>query len=349
MKKLIDLVKSRGFNPSSKILQLTHCDMDGVVAVINMMNYVTDADNPNKYRYYLKNYDKIDDFVVNTILKKNIEGGFEPDFVVITDISIKDKVAEYVSKKKKPTFIVLDHHPSALTLNDIADNFFVDPENKKCGAEVTLDFIKGLGYSDNDLDQLNKLATQYDLWTWTDPKNRKFEVAGRKRGKAEMLNRLFYRYGWGTEDMFINRWKDGWGKGFNQEEIEFLKKDYKEAEDQVTHVKETKHHIDNEIVLIVDCKIYVNDVAMAMKEDEDCGYKMCVFFNTYNNKISVRTSDDSNFNVGVALNYLSERYDWLTTGGGHESAGGANITSIDRLDDFLDKLIQEYYDDAMPF
>ena len=108
LETVAEYAKSKGFNRESRVLQISHKDLDGIVSVINMFNYI----NPLHLKFTSKSYHNVDKYVHEDVLmNKNVVGKFRPDFVILTDISIKEKVADvkdikHIPKKDIPDMIV---------------------------------------------------------------------------------------------------------------------------------------------------------------------------------------------------------------------------------------------------
>jgi oligoribonuclease NrnB/cAMP/cGMP phosphodiesterase (DHH superfamily) len=338
LKEVIKYAVDNGINPESKIINITHVDLDGIVSTINLMNYFDEV------FYVQKNYDGINQYFTDIIFKDNhvIK---DPDFIIVTDISVTEEVIKGCEERGLK-LIILDHHETAYELNKFG-NVYVDEGEELSGAGVTLEFIKGLGYESDKLDKINDIANQFDLFIFKNRPElglRKFDVMGKKLSLAEMLNTVFFNSGW-EKDNFIERWFDGWGKGFNAEEIEIIKKDRQSTLDQIEKVvgskKEVKLSKNKVLVLEYQCMIGVAEYYM----DEE-NFDLVVFFDTERNKFSGRVKEGSKINIGKIFKLLHEKFEWVDNGGGHEKAGGGNIKSIKHLDELIENIVKlaEYYE-----
>jgi oligoribonuclease NrnB/cAMP/cGMP phosphodiesterase (DHH superfamily) len=147
--------------------------------------------SPDNVFFVQKNYNDINQYVKNVLMAENCMHK-DQDFILVTDISVNEEIVEYYLKKDcKPYLIVLDHHQTAVQLNKFA-NCCVDESAVKSGADVVLDFIKAMGFKETYLDSLNKYATQWDLFTFKTEEYRKFNIEGKKKAIAEMLNTLYF-------------------------------------------------------------------------------------------------------------------------------------------------------------
>lgn len=334
MSKSIDSVVNyafkNGLSEKSKILNITHIDLDGIVSTINLFNYVDDYQN---LFYVQQNYDTINDYVRNVVINGNCT--FDYDFVIITDISIDEELINEINELGKKV-IVLDHHQTAYHLNKF-DNVYVDETETKSGADVTLDFIKLMGFEGNYLDKLNTIATQFDLFKFKNDECRKFKICDEKRSLAEMMNVLYFKT-W-EKDPFIQRWMDGWGNGFTKEEIKIIKTDYEKAKEHIQSLKLNGSvvQLDDDMVLVIGKGFIVNVCEYFLDVQ---GNSLVIIYDPQRMKFSGRVNDNSNINIGKIFQLLKENKEYVTNGGGHEKAGGGNLTSNDFLDEFVEKVVK---------
>lgn len=167
----------------------THTDLDGVGCVV-LARFAFD-----KFDYEMCNYDDINE-KVNKWLDTEID---KTELCCITDISVNEETAERLNKRGN--VILLDHHATALWLNDKYDWATVKIENddgiKTCGTELFYNFI--IDYMDEIETFINwdydfvQLVRNYDTWQWTE--------IGDKGLNSKKLNDLYYIYG---ADQFIS-------------------------------------------------------------------------------------------------------------------------------------------------
>lgn len=337
IKKIVKYAKEKNFSSSSRILNLSHSDLDGVVAVINLKSFVEETEN---FFYVLKSYNNINTFFTETYFKNNCTFK-KPDFIIVSDLSIDEEIVEAFENRPE-TLLVLDHHETAYHLNKY-ENCFVDDSNTKSGAEVTLNFIKELGFKETYLDKLNKIATEFDLFLFKTDEHRKFMICGEKRSLAEMMNTLFFKTR--DNDDFIKRWMYGWGKGFNKEEIRIIKTEYSGAQKHIQDIEggKLKVQLDEDKVLIFSSNFLVSvcDYYLDKKDNN-----LVLSYNIKRSKVSGRVNDNSPINIGKIFKLLYEKCDFVTAGGGHDKAGGCNLKNNECLDEFVEKVVKlcAYYE-----
>jgi len=337
IEEVVAYAKKHGFDEDSRVLNVTHIDLDGIVATINLKNYIK---NPNNFYYVQYNYDKINEFFRNVLFKNNCVFK-KPEWVVVTDISLEEDVVEEC-RKQDFKLLILDHHATAFNLNKY-EECYVDKSGTLSGAGVTLEFIKGLGYTNTKLDKLNVIANQFDLFLFKNEQCRKFDIHGKKRSLAEMLNNLYFKDF--ERDAFIERWYDGWGKGFTAEEVHFIKQQYKDASEHIEMVKNSKLKVDldDNKVLILNGKHVVSIGEYFL---DDLGKDLVITYDAEKQKFSGRVNDEANIDIGKIFKVMKEKCSYVKTGGGHEKAGGGTLSSNDHLDEFVEKMMKlvNYYE-----
>jgi oligoribonuclease NrnB/cAMP/cGMP phosphodiesterase (DHH superfamily) len=336
MKKIIDYALANGINSNSRILNVTHVDLDGIVSTINLKNFFKNV------FFIQKNYDNINEYFKQFIFtgKHTFR---QPDFIIVTDISLSEEtVLECQQRGLK--LIILDHHETAYNLNKF-ENCYVDTGDELSGAGVTLQFIKGIGFNETYLDKLNDIANQFDLYLFKKHQElRKFEVCGKKRSLAEMLNVVYFKSF--NKDDFIERWFNGWGKGFNVDEINILKRDQEEANvllETIIGNKQLEVQLESDKVLLLTNKqmMYTSEYYLDEK-----GMNLILYYNHSNMKYSGRVNDKSKINIGKIFKKLCEKFDYISNGGGHEKAGGGNLSNSEHLDEFIENIVKlcSYYE-----
>ena len=291
--------------------------------------------------YVKKNYDTVNEFALEAILANNTPFK-DPDFVIVTDISLKEEVLN-TFLEHNINVIILDHHETAYELNKY-DNCYVDEGDELSGAGVTLEFIKKLGYDKPDLDKLNDIANDYDLFEFkNDPSKRKFDLMGYKRSLAEMLNSLFFQTK--EKDDFVERWKNGWGNGFTPEEVKILKKEMEESIHNLETIKSNPKvavPLSDKVILLFNnrfigftCEYYLDEL----------GYDVVLIYNIERQKYSGRVNDNANINIGKIFKTMAENCDYVDNGGGHEKAGGGNLRSNEHIQNFAENVVKlcSYY------
>lgn len=331
MKDTVQYAKRHGISKNSRILNITHIDLDGIVSTINLKNYFRDV------FYVQTNYDKINDYFRNVIFKDNCSFK-NPDFIFVTDISIEDEVL-LEAEKRGIKVIVLDHHETAYGLNKY-ENCYVDEGDVLSGAGVVLQFIKELGYKDAKLDKLNEIANDYDLFLFKKkPELRKFTIKGKKRSLAEMLNTLYFNVGFEKEG-FVERWMDGWQQGFTKFEIDLIKN---EQEDANTFMKTVIGNPSIEVKLAENKYLILKShhiMSMAEYYLDEKGLDLVIFYDPKRQKFSGRVNDNAKINIGKIFKLLNNKYEFISNGGGHEKAGGGNMKSNEHLETFVDSVVK---------
>jgi oligoribonuclease NrnB/cAMP/cGMP phosphodiesterase (DHH superfamily) len=338
MDEIVEYALSNGFSEKSRIFNVTHSDLDGIVSTINIFNYV---DDPQDVFYVQKIYDNINELFTEILFKDNCS--FKKiDFVLATDISVDEGIIEEC-EKRDIKLIVLDHHETAYHLNKYT-NCYVEEDKAHSGAEVTLEFLKLCGMTTKKLDKLNKVATQFDLFLFKTPELRKYKIGGMDVSLAEMFNTLYFKTPY-VKDSFIKRWEDGWGKGFNEKEVELIKSEYESAKSHILKVDNSKLKVqleDNKLLILAyDYIVHTGNYYLDEKD-----YDLILFFNTDKCKLSARVSDTSPINIGKILETINKKFDYLSNGGGHAKAGGCNLTTCDRLDEVVCNIVKlsEFYE-----
>jgi oligoribonuclease NrnB/cAMP/cGMP phosphodiesterase (DHH superfamily) len=160
----------------------THTDLDGIgCAILAKLAFGTEVVD---IEYC--NYDDIDSKVEEYF---NSDSEYECH---ITDISISNELAYKISNSEKK-YQLLDHHPTALRLNEFAW-CNVQIENKETniktsGTEMYYHWLVNNNYLSKNcaLDRFVELVRNYDTWRWT--------TLGDKGVICKQVNDLFYLYG----------------------------------------------------------------------------------------------------------------------------------------------------------
>lgn len=170
---------------SKRIRIFTHIDLDGYGCAL-LAKLAVGKDNI-KADYC--GYTNINEKVKSFIDKKEYESY---DYILITDISVNEEVAELINSLDcRNKFILLDHHETALFLNkyDWATVMIQDASNVyTCGTDLTYCKLLELGLLQykSAINELVLNITRYDTWTWKTIYN---DIQPKK------LNDLFKIYG----------------------------------------------------------------------------------------------------------------------------------------------------------
>ena len=160
----------------------THTDLDGIgCAILAKLAFGTEVVD---IEYC--NYDDIDSKV-----EEYFNSGSEYE-CHITDISISNELAYKINNSEKK-YQLLDHHPTALRLNEFAwCNVQIENEEiniKTSGTEMYYRWLVDNNYliKSYALDRFVELVRNYDTWRWT--------TLGDKGVICKQVNDLFYLYG----------------------------------------------------------------------------------------------------------------------------------------------------------
>jgi oligoribonuclease NrnB/cAMP/cGMP phosphodiesterase (DHH superfamily) len=331
----LDAVES-GLDIDSKILNITHYDLDGLISTSNIFKF--SEDHVNNVEVFYCGYDQVDN-IVNGMIDTPLKSEFKNfDFVLITDISVSGDVARKFQDTNHTKFYILDHHETAFPVNKYPQ-CHVDESGKKCGSEVTLDFLKLVCELTHNkkkrkemdaLDKLNEIATDYDLWFWVKKETIKVHELLDPTSTPDMLNRLFYTYQWKQKRQFAERWMHGWGKGFTDDEKALLDKEFINAAEYI----QTLNFLElTENIGFVVATDFLNDVSGNMRHK----WEVALIYNTERNKFSGRLTESSELHIGNIFKEISEKHG--CRGGGHAKAGGLNDIPFDKKELVLEDLI----------
>ena len=226
------------------------------------------------------------------------------DAIILADISTKDTT--FLSN---PNVIMIDHHDSALYLNDPDNLVFVN--GSFCGTKLLLTMLQMVFKESYKFDDLVTVVNDHDMWLLKD-----------NRSKA--LNRLFYKYG---DQDFFKRFRH-MKANINKEEF-----DWYEAEKQKTIKRATELemfdlgcgvgvYFDNE---------YDNDLMNEVLDSS--GFTCIVTYKPNFGGASVR-SKNSQINIGRILSDIG-------AGGGHRAAGGFRAKDHKQFQSIIENFMRE--------
>lgn len=178
-----------------KVKVFSHNDLDGVgcVIVANVAFY-------GSLTYNCCSYGSIDKKVKEFLLSPEVN---ETDLILITDISVSDpEVIELIEQKAKNKLMLLDHHATALHLNEYSwarvavEEEYKGKTRKSSGTSLLYQFLleSGLVKEDSETRQFVEFVRDYDTWDWHNVSPRNYS--------ANDLNTLFFQMGSGS---FIRR------------------------------------------------------------------------------------------------------------------------------------------------
>lgn len=306
-KKDINIVKKKlNLNKKSKILNLSHDDMDGSGSVIPLYNYF---DNLHTIRV---KYNQIDTYVERINYDKY-------DAVILTDISPSNP--DLI--KDADNLIVLDHHESAKCNHDPENMRFVyvgESASMLSQKFISMCFDEDLSY----LDRLMKYINDYDMWI--DP-----------YGVSWCFNTIHYYYAKKdrfTHTKFVKRFCKG-DVNFNKEEQNHLKNRKNELEQSWEKTKEDhfklEHNVNGALTFISD---YMNEMCHRLMDEFKYDFVINVHPRTFNGSIRC-----NNENVSVG-NILKE----LNLGGGHDASAGFFNKDIHGAKNNIDIICKHLYE-----
>jgi len=250
---------------NSKILSITHNDLDGVGCAI-LLGAVFE-----NITYTSASYQDIDRVMIG--VDKD-----DYDYIFITDIS--PNIPE--SLDRLDNFILIDHHQTALGLHNPKRNYFVN--TKYSGTMLVKMFLDKM-YGVELLEQYTKFVTlinDYDLWIHKYP-------------QSKHLNTLYSYY---KEEPFRKRFSTG-NLSLTKNEKKRISDWEKKFETRYDELELMEFEKIN--ACMFKSRILVNELSHKLLYDD--GYDF-VFFNTGQTyKVSVR-SKHKEFNIGVFLKEL---------------------------------------------
>jgi oligoribonuclease NrnB/cAMP/cGMP phosphodiesterase (DHH superfamily) len=276
---------------NSKILSISHLDLDGAVCQIILGQVF------NNIEYLSTSFYKMD-----SILKEINYNWY--DHVILTDIHPDD----YELLKISPKIILLDHHESALSVNNPSLMHYVIPG--KCAAVLTKKFIeKYYNIKLSHLDELVKLTNDYDMWELKYPKSK------------QLNDLMFYKYrSKKFRDLFFNGRTE-----FTEEEIQWLKQ--RETDFEVRFNELNIYECEKINGCIVQSEEFINEICDRIMNEKK--YEIVFCRNPFNGRVSIRHRI-KNLNMGKILS----DHKW---GGGHQDSCGL---FVENLADFEDKVRQ---------
>ena len=249
----------------SKILSVSHNDLDGAVSQIVLGNVYKNITYINQSFY------KIDSCLESI----NYD---QYDYVILTDIAPStDKLLDISDK-----IVLLDHHGSASTYANGKKNRFV--VEGICGAKLTKRFVEKMyDIKLTHLDDLVFLTNDYDLWIHEDSRSK------------QINDLMFYKY---RPRKFREGFMDG-RTTFTDEEKEYLEERRLKFEEiyQALNVFE----FDKIKGCIVQEREFINEIAERLMDEED--YRFIVIRNPSHGRVSIRHNLDD-VDVGEILKEL---------------------------------------------
>lgn len=156
---------------SRKVINLfTHTDLDGVGCSVLM--HIHASYNPEQLLYVQYcNYDDINEEVNKflNLLRIAEEEGYNPPAhrdIYITDISVNEDTAKKLDDlaKENPSISLhlIDHHKTAVWLNDVYSWAYVNPHPEVCGTSLLYDHL--FTHNEDALEEFVDAVCLYDTW-----------------------------------------------------------------------------------------------------------------------------------------------------------------------------------------
>jgi uncharacterized protein len=284
---------------------LTHNDLDGVsCGILAKLAFGKDVD----VRYH--SVSRLD-----TEVEKFIDSKEKDTYLIITDLSVnkvnEERLEEYYKEGGK--VLLLDHHKSALHLNDY-DWGYVEVEKDGQLTSATSLFYTYLVEQELlepklAIDEYVELVRQYDTWEWEKNENE----------EAHRLNALFFLI---SIDEFEEKMMDRLSKSDHFYFEEFEKKIPDMEDDKIErYIRRKKREIvqteiDHKFAGIVYAESYHSELGNELgKEFPHLDY--IVILNMGSKRVAFRTIHDD-----VDVSEIAAHYG----GGGHAKASGCAMT-----------------------
>ena len=303
-----------------KIKVYTHHDLDGVGCAI--LAKIAFADDVVDIEYC--GYDDI-----NEKVSEFFESGKDRDYyrIYITDLSIRESLADVIDRYGSGKWTLLDHHATATGLNKYGwckINVFADDvyygELKTCGTELFYDSLLCDGYFDAMSDSTKEtlwtfvqMVRDWDTWRWKD--------LGEEGERSKWLNDLLYIYG---REEFI-KWvmnlvrDDVGGVEFSETDLQLLANSQRSLDEFVCRKN-------NELIVFNDRFGKLCGVVFAERYFSELGNRLSelhpeldyiAMIDVAGRKVSYRTvKDDIDLGKEIAHAY---------GGGGHAKAAGSTF------------------------
>lgn len=282
-------------NRNLRILNITHCDLDGsVAAVIVKRYYVGCLTHRTTYgRTYAESTLRYIDCIRHKI-----------DGIVFTDFSPIDFKDE-LDRLNIP-YIILDHHESALYMNDPKIGHIVN--TKFCGAKLAYLYYSKTAKELDCLGELVELTNDYDMWIHADR-------------RSKYLNTVHWTYY--DFDAFYERFKYGFNGFTDNEKKELLK-----HSEQFKQMWENMPMTDlphNGCICYAD--MFFSDLGLKLESE---GYKWFIIFNEQSQKVHLRSSTDK-------IDFAKICSEELHRGGGHSKSASCDC-SKDELESLCTRI-----------
>jgi oligoribonuclease NrnB/cAMP/cGMP phosphodiesterase (DHH superfamily) len=244
-------------NKNSKVLSISHNDLDGVGCQILLANYF------HNISYYNWGYYEIDEKFQNIDFNAF-------DYVIVSDLSPTNH-----ELLKHPKIIYIDHHESAIELSCPKENRFIDIT--RCGTALVAEWLdKTFDFDYTPFHSFVQLVNDYDMWILKYP-------------FSWDLNCMFQKY---KEKLFFERFLDG-NMVFNDEENDYVNAQKEVLNNLYNNLDIVELKDINGCFFFAED--FLNDLCHRMMEEK--GYKFSFCYNVKRSTISIRTVTNLNIGV----------------------------------------------------
>lgn len=311
----------------TKVLVLTHTDLDGYGARVLAQDFFTQPDYELEVRHL--NNDDVDNWVTG-----KLASGYLSTFdkVIMTDISVSATVAQAIDtaldNEKLHYFVLLDHHKTALPLNKYS--WAIVKINHKegvlaSGTSLFNDYLKtDWGKLEHTrADVFTEMVRQYDTWEWKDKFNNEY---------PKLLNNLLSIYG---PDKFVKEMVDYLGRRksqiFESQESFVLSMETRNVEEYYQKKKKNliMRKMGNHDVAVTFADRYQSELSSRIVDDFP-EVDVVLLISIAEGTMSFRTPRD-----GLDVSEIAIRYG----GGGHAKAAGAPIPNY-IVDNFITSILK---------
>lgn len=302
------------FNPSLKVLNFTHVDLDGCGASIVLKNYYKNVVSKRI------NYNHTEGQCLQ-FAKDNMD---RFDVIIFTDFTPRETMDHF--KALNIPILIIDHHESAAIFNDHEKDIYIDTEF--CGAKETLLFYKDyIGEATyNRLLDFVDCVNDFDMWILEDE-------------RSMMLNAMFFdkKMGW---DRFERRFITG-NMEFTQNEIFWMQAREESVKKEIENLRFKEVKGDG---AVIQTPVHFAEISRYIETNKN--YNFLIMWSGLLDradkpqKVSVRIYNDR-------LNFVKCAEE-VGKGGGHEKAGGFQCDSrkeaMDTIAKYIDNLNQQLDD-----
>lgn len=300
-----------------KVKLFTHTDLDGVGCSIIAKLFFGE----NNVDVVSTGYNNIDRKVQNFIYSKDIKNY---SLILITDISVKQELAEIIDKKAKRV-LLFDHHPTAMYLNKF-DWCTVEPERdneKICGTKLLYQYLVNIAKkkTNSAIHSFVEIVNKYDTWLWKEKYN---DI------QPKLLNDLFNLYGFqGFESNILKKLYSCINNElevFSESEISILENNQANIDKYIKTKCDNMHRK----TLFINEEYYEVGIVFAENHISELGNRMCEIYPNIDFAMIITNFETISFRTvkaDIDLSQIAEYYG----GGGHPKAAGAQIRNNDKI------------------